>query len=241
MRRSTGLLIGGVAALALLAGACTGETEVTVEQPRETGISVTGTGSVTVVPDIGVISIGVEATGPTVGEARTAAADAMTAITQSAIGNGVEERDIRTEYFNIWPQYSYPEGGAPQVTGYTVNTSAAIKVRNVDSLSQVLDGAIAAGGDLVRVNNFSFSVDEPEQYLAEAREEAMADAKARAEQLAQLSGASLGAVRAVNEYTGGGVPMPYEAAAGQGGGGVTPTSPGEQQVTLNVTVTYDIN
>ena len=285
MRPRTLAPVAALAALALLAAACTaGDTTVTVAQPEQTGISVSGTGSVTVVPDLAVLSLGVEVTRATIAEARSEAAEAMEAVRAALGRDGVEERDIATQYFNIFPQYSRPvpcvetrlvpapaplaatEGAAtegpvaplaapavastpcppqpPQITGFRVNNQLTVKVRDLDRLSDVLDDAITAGGDAVRVNNVSFSVDEPEQYLGEAREQAMQDARERAEQLASLAGVTLGQLRSVSESSassqnlgrgGFGAEFAFAAAA------PTPLSPGESEVSLTVFVVYEID
>ena len=273
--------VAALAALALLAAACTaGDTTVTVAQPQQTGISVSGNGSVTVVPDIAVLSLGIEVTRETVAEARSEAAEAMEAVRAALGRDGVEERDIATQYFNIFPQYSRPapcvetrlvpapaparsdatEEAAPplavpavastpcppqepRITGFRVNNQLTVKARDLDRLSDVLDDAIAAGGDAVRVNNVSFSVDEPEQYLGEAREQAMQDARERAEQLASLAGVTLGTLRSVSESSA------SPQALGRGGFGVefafaqaapTPLSPGQTEVSLTVFVVYEL-
>jgi len=236
-------VIAAVLAATTLLGACGGgETTVTVTQAQQNGISVTGNGSVTVTPDIAVLGIGIEVTSATVAEARDEAAVAMAAVREVLVGNGIQERDIATQFFSIRPQYSRPREGAQEITGYTVNNQLSVKVREIDDVSEVIDQAAGAGGDLVRVNSVSFTVDEPEQYLAGAREQAMADARERAGQLAHLAGRNLGSVRSVSESGGvqqfssrlevGGVAL-SEAAA-------SPISPGESDVSLTVFVVYDI-
>ena len=177
--------VAALAALAVQAAACTAsDTTVTVAQPQQTGISVSGNGSVTVVPDIAVLSLGIEVTRETVAEARSEAAEAMEAVRAALGRDGVEERDIATQYFNIFPQYSRPapcvetrlvpapaparsdatEEAAPplavpavastpcppqepRITGFRVNNQLTVKARDLDRLSDVLDDAIAAGGD----------------------------------------------------------------------------------------------
>ncbi len=129
----------------------------------------------------------------------------------------------------------------PQIVGYTVNNTLSVKVRDLDSLSDVLDDAIGAGGNEVRVQNVSFTVDEPEQYMDEAREQAIIDARERAEQLATLSGATLGSLRSISESSnrGGGVYMEYAMPA-RADGGDTFLAPGQQDVSLTVYVVYDV-
>ena len=232
-----------VGAIALVAVGCTPETQVTVSPNEATGISVAGVGRVNVVPDIALLSLGVEVTRPTVAEARGEAATAMDAVEASLIENGVAEADIQTMFFNIYPQYFYSENEPPRITGFTVSNQVEVKVRNIDTVSTVLDSAIEAGGDNVRVNNIAFTVDEPEQYLDQAREQAVNDARARAEQLATLAGVELGSVRAITESFGGGMqppmPMMAERSVAQAGGDSS-LNPGESRITLTVSVTYNV-
>ena len=243
IRHRTIGLVAAVAVLGLAAAACTPETSVTVNDSGQTGIAVTGTGSVTVVPDIGVLNVGVEVTADSVAQARADAADALDAIQDSLRANGVEDRDIATQFFNIYPQYRFrDEEGVQTITGFTVSSQLTVKVRDIDRLSETLDEAIDAGGDAVRVNNVSFAVDEPEQFFEEARAKAVADARQRAEQLADLAGVELGAPLSINESRGGGgVPFPEFARLDSAAtGGATPIQPGENEITLSVSVLYAV-
>lgn len=116
-------------------------------------------------------------------------------------------------------------------------------MRQIDDVSEVIDRATAAGGDLVRVNSVAFTVDEPEQYLAGAREQAMADARERAGQLAHLAGMKLGSVRSVSESGG---PTQFSSRIVPGGvafaeaAAPTPISPGESEISLTVFVVYEL-
>jgi uncharacterized protein YggE len=239
-RRS--LLVAGAAAVLLLGVACTPTTEVTVAGDAQTsqGIAVSGQGTVSVTPDLAVINLGVEVSAATVADARGQAADAMQAIQDAITGLGVEERDIQTQYFNIYPQYSYADDKAPTITGFTVSNQSSVKVRNLDNVSAVLDAAIDAGGDAVRVNGISFTVEDPEEHLADARREAVENARAHAEVLADAAGVTLGDAISINESIGGGVgPYPaFERSADAGG--ATPVNPGEQELTISVSVVYGI-
>jgi uncharacterized protein YggE len=246
--------------VALTAGCETKTTVVSAPDARG-GIAVSGTGTVTVVPDIARLNIGVEARGRTVAEARQGAARAMEAVRTSVMRNGVEDRDLKTQSLNIRPEYGSkpvstpapapPNGGRPQVVpsgeqvivGYVASITVLIKVRNIDSASKVLDDAVAAGGDETRVNGIAFAVDTPERFQAEARELAMKDARDRAEALAANAGVKLGKPRSITESLS--VPRPVALANGvtpaRTGSASTPIDPGESEVTINVNVTYEIN
>ena len=236
---------GTVAAAALAALACTPTTQVTVAgASQQTGIAVTGSATVSVKPDIARLNLGVEATEATVAAARSRAADVMTKVQDALKQKGVQEKDIRTQYLNISPQYTQsPDRIAPPtIRGYLVSNQLQITVRNIDSTSEVLDAAVAAGGNAVRVNGISFTVDQPEQFLGQAREEAVKMARARAEVLAKAAGVSLGTARSITESGGGATPIPLraEAPALSAGGAPTPVNPGEQTLQLTVQVVYDI-
>ena len=243
---------GGAAALALLGGAllasgCDTRNEIVMPSAEARGISVSGTGKVTVVPDVGEIQMAAQVTRPTVQQARDDAGKAMDAIRTALRAQGVEEKDIATSGFNIQPQYDYRPngGGAPQISGYLVNNVITVKVRKVDTLSKVLDAAVGAGGNDVRVSSVQFTVDDPEQASGKAREAAVANARTHAESLAKAAGVRLGKARSVIE-SGSSIPVPRAVAAaapslGKGGSDVaTPVSPGQTEVSVTVSVVFDI-
>jgi uncharacterized protein len=241
------LVVGAACALLVLAlTACRPASAVTVQNTGfsdQTGVAVQGTGRVFVQPDIARINIGVETQAATVAEARDAAGDAMAALRQALLDAGIAERDIKTTWFNIYPQYRYSEREAPQITGYAVNNQVEVTVRRIDDTSTVLDAAIAAGGTAVRVNGVQFTVDNPEQHLDQARTQAVANARARAETLAAAAGVRLGAARSISESQSFMPPMPpYERAFpdAPAAGAPTPLDPGQQELQVFVSVIYDI-
>ena len=242
--RSRAILGGLVAAIALATLACTPTTQVTVASPQQqTGIAVSGTGKVSVKPDIAQLNLGVEVTDASVAVARSRAADVATKLQAALKEKGVADKDIRTQVLNITPQYANTpdRNGTPTIIGYRVSNQLQVTVRNIDSTSEVLDAAVAAGGNAVRVGGISFTVDQPEQFLSQAREEAVKNARARAEVLAKAAGVTLGAPRSVSESTSGDVsPVPRASAAPATLGAPTPVNPGEQSLSLTVSVVYDI-
>ena len=212
---------------------------------QSTGIWVTGEGKVTVVPDIAMVSLGVEAQAQNVSEAQNQAATAMTAVVNELDNFGIAERDIQTQHFSIFPVRRWSEERGEEVLiGYRVTNTVTVKVRNIDDTAALIDAAARAGGDYIRINSLNFTVDEPEQYLEEAREMAMADAEAKAGQLAELGEVNLGRPTYINEsgvsvpvgrpeYS---LPVPAPAPAQPS----TPISPGETEITLNIQVVYSI-
>jgi hypothetical protein len=168
-------------------------------QTGQSGIWVTGYGSKDVASDVAKVYIGVESKEDTVSEARQKAADAMTAVLDSIRALGVEDDDIVTTNFNIYPQTVWVEvkdslgsHSEPQITGYVVSNTVEVTVRDLDKLDEVIDNAADQGGDLIRINSISFTVANPAQFSAETRQLAAADAKAKAELYAQAMGVNLG-------------------------------------------------
>ncbi len=247
-----GLLLAVVIALVLVtlgAVGCTdyfgsGESEVkqAISSQQNIGIWVTGVGEVTVVPDIAVLSLGIEAQKATVVEARQQASEAMDAVMNVLDSYGVDGKDIQTQFFSIQPVRRWDDG-QEILLGYRVTNTVMVKVRNIDDAGGIIDAAVAAGGDYTRVNSISFTVDEPEAYYEDARDEAMADAKDKAEQLADLGGVKLGKPTYINEYSGY-IPPPiiYRDTAVTEGTAVPETaiSPGEMEIQLTVQVVYNI-
>jgi uncharacterized protein YggE len=248
------LLVGGVVVVGLalvlsLVGFSScgeGPTNIgTVDlNSQQEGLWVTGEGKVTVTPNLATLSLGVEATAETVAEAQSQAAEAMDSVMTALTDNGVADDDIQTQYFSIYPQTRWDdENNEEIVTGYRVTNMVTAKIRDIDNVGAIIDAVAAAGGDLTRISNIAFSVDDPSIYYEEARAEAMADAKAKAEQLASLAGIELGKPTYISEgsvstpviYRGMDMAVPAPEVAYP-----TSVSPGELDITLSVQVAYAI-
>ncbi len=235
------LAAAGVIALAALTG-CTPKTEVTLQSPQQAaGIAVTGTGFVSAKPDVARIDLGVSVAAPTVAKARGDAATAMQKVQDALKQKGVADKDVQTQSFTINPQYDNTDRTTPKISGYQVNNQVRVTVRNIDTASDVLDTAVAAGGNAVRVNGITFAVDQPDALLAQARQDAVKSARDRADVLAKAAGATLGKPRSISESSSsGGVQAPAPLRAGAADAVSTPVSPGEQRLSVTVSIVYDI-
>jgi len=172
----------------------------------ETGISVTGSGKASAAPDLAVLSLGVEAFAASVAEARDQAAGAMDQVVNLLLASGIAEKDIQTRHFNISPRYTSREItrclGADQtdcfkdreriIIGYQVTNQLSVQVRDLDEVGTLIDQVTAAGGDLIRFQGVSFSIEDTKALEIEAREAAAADLMAKATQIADLTGVALG-------------------------------------------------
>jgi uncharacterized protein YggE len=210
------------------------------------GIWVSGTATLEIPADVAQVSIGVESRELTVADARNNAANAMESVLDAIKANGVDEDDIVTTNFNIYPQTIWVEvsdalgrHSEPRITGYTVTNTVQVTVRDIDNLSPVVDTAATAGGDLIRINSIQFTVDDSSVFGAQMRQQAAADALAKADVYARAMGVTLGQLVYLTEI-GSSVPMTrsfepaMEMASMDGGFKASPISAGD--VNLSVTV-----
>jgi uncharacterized protein YggE len=211
--------------------------------PAET-ITVVGLGSVSVRPDIARVSLGVETSAETIGEAVAGNEVIMESILAALEETGIDAKDIQTMNYSIrldrYPE-QLPRAGSsidePQPM-YRVSNMVNVTIRDLDSVGNVLDAVIEAGAN--DIWGITFAIDEPSQAQDEARAGAIEDALSRAGALAELNGVALGPVMSVTEIVGSTpIPMPValEKAAAGGGG---PISPGELEIGYQVQVTYFI-
>jgi len=217
-----------------------GEIEGLNINNQQEGIWVSGRGEVMVTPDIATLRLGIEAQAASVAVAQSQATEAMDEVMTALTDNGVAKKDIQTQYFSIRQVTKWDRDKEEEiVVGYRVTNKVTAKIREIDKAGTVIDAVAAAGGDLTRIDSIAFSVDDPSAYYEEAREEAMADAKAKAEQLAELAGGRLGKATYISE--GAQIPPPiyrqdiYEEAVPAA---TTPISPGEMEISLTVQVAY---
>lgn len=249
------MLIAGVLSLFLLVEAISGIKGLKyIGGQNMTGtISVAGKGEVVAVPDIATFSFSVTEESPVVATAQAQATKKVNDILAFLEKNGVEERDVKTTNYSIYPRYEYAGDrygqygtGKRTLAAYVVSQSVEVKVRNIAEAGTLLTGIGEFGAN--DVSGLSFSVDAYDDLVKEAREKAIAEARENADKLARDLGVRL--VRVISYYDQGPMyPMYYakgmmsEAAYGMGGDGMqaNPQLPGgENKIISNVNVTYEI-
>ena len=199
------------------------------------GITVVGSGTGDVVPDIADWSFGVHSQAPTATAALSANAAAMKDVIAALRHAGVAEDDLRTDEVSLYPQTT---DDGRTVTGYSASSTVTATVRHLDSAGHVVDAAVSAGATDVYGPNLRPS--DTDAAYAKAVDEAFDDARAHAEAIAAKSGLSLGAPVAIAEG-GGSVPGPvYYDRTLAAGAESAPVEPGKQQVTATLTVTFSI-
>jgi uncharacterized protein YggE len=237
------LVLFPLALLLLTAAACTSKTTVNNVPADTSGVTVSGHGEFDAPPDTGYVDVGVQVTAPNVANARDGAATAADAVIGSLKSNGIDEKDIQTTNYNIQPMYDYSKnGGQPTITGYQVTNTVQAKVRKLDSFSKVIDDATAAGGNNVRVQSIRFGVEDDVKAKEQAREKAVADAKTKAEQLAKLSGVTLGKAISISESNASQPNQPIYArdAAAAAGTPATPIQPGTSTISVDVSIRWAV-
>ncbi|MDP3875061.1 MAG: SIMPL domain-containing protein [bacterium] len=214
-------------------------------------ISVSGVGEAVSVPDIAVFSFTVSADAKVAGDAQGQVTRKMDVILAGLKTLGVEERDINTTDYSLWPKYTFgPTICSPtfcppsrQVQdGYTASHNVSVKVRSTEDVGEAL--ALAGENGATGLSSISFTVDDPDKILDEARAEAITDAREKAKLLSKELGVRLVRVVSFYDNTGGEV-LPYYTEGLEGdavkASSPAPTIPiGENKVNVNVTIVYEI-
>ncbi len=204
-------------------------------------VAFTGEGKVVAKPDVAVIDLSILTEASTSKAAQDQNSTKSNALTDFLKKQGIDDKDIKTISYNIYPQYSYQPNTKPTISGYQVNQSVQVKVRDLTKSDVILSGVVAAGVN--QVNNFQLKIDDPEKLKNQAREAAIKDAKAKADILEKQLGIRLGRIINFSEGSNSVPPIYYGApdVLGKGMGGGGPSIPtGENEIIINVTITYQI-
>jgi uncharacterized protein len=212
------------------------------DEPTAT-ISVLGEGVVTLKPDIARLSMGVLVEKRSLSAAQTEASDKMNAVIDRLVGLGISRDDIQTVNFSVNPVYDYPNDGTrPELRGFQVANQVSVTIRDIGKTGEVADAVIDVGA--TTIGGLSFDVSNMQGAKDQAREQAMADAKRKGEQLARLAGVGLGRPLSISSSdTGGPPPEVYRgdtAAAPAAAAAPPPIEPGTSEVRTTVNVTYFI-
>ncbi len=241
------LLVLGILLAATFTGCDSAITVGLLPAPDSSTLHVSGSGSVTGEPDIAMLHLGVSVERKSVGEAREEAASAMITVLDSLAANGIAETDIQTQAFSIRPEYDYDYNRDPVqiLRGYRVNNEVTAKVRELETLSQVIDDAAAAGGNVVLINSIQFMIEDTTALATQARVLAIKNAEAKAQTLATESGVTIGKPLSISEQTSTAAPpIAFDRAlavvAEEASVTATPVQSGELTVTVNITVVYEI-
>ncbi len=240
---------GLVLVLAAMSGAATARGQV--ERPRTDGmrtISVQGSASAFVAPDVAQITVGAETRGPTAREALAANNRAMAALMDMLKQRGVAARDVQTTDLTLSPVYDKPLRGRgdaevdktpPRIIGYEIRNTIRITFREVTKVGDLLDATVKAGVN--KVERLSFEVSDPRPTLRELRKKALADAKTKAEEVAREAGMALGPPVSIDVDQSTSLRHSYMSMMGSSRDNETvPIAPGEEKLEAAVGVVYEL-
>ena len=229
-----------------------------IEPSSFRSFSVSGEGEVVAVPDVAEFSFSVITEGGTdIAKLQEDNIKKTNAAIDFVKSEGVDVKDIKTQGYNLSPRYQYYSCGSrllnggeaepcppPEIVGYTVNQTVLVKIRDFSKIGDVLGGVVSAGAN--SVSQLNFTIDDPEEVKAQAREKAIDKARAKAESIADAAGFGLGRILSISESGVGGIyPVYYSKAESFGLGGADAAAapriePGSEDVTVNITITYEI-
>jgi uncharacterized protein YggE len=205
-----------------------------------TRLDITATGDVTRVPDIAIISAGVQTRSATAKGALQDAANRMARVRAALARAGVADRDIQTTDVNLNPDYVYGNNKAPRLTGYNASNQLSVRFRDIAKAGDILDALVAEGAN--SINGPTLTIDKPEAALDEARSRAIAAGRARADLYARSLGMRVVRVVAVSENGGSYTPPPMRPMMmrAEAADASTQIDPGEQKLEVSVAMTFEL-
>ena len=200
-------------------------------------ITMTGHGEVKAIPDIAILNAGVTTNAPTAADALSANSSRMNQVFDAIKKLGIPDRNIQTTGFSVFPQYTNGDNNnSRRLTGYQVNNEVTVRLTDATRAGTMLDALVSAGANQMNGISFDIAVEAP--LLEKARTQAIADARARAETYAQAAGVTLGPIVSIRE---GGEAQPRPLYRAMALAAPAPIAPGEQGVTADVTVVWEIH
>jgi uncharacterized protein len=203
-------------------------------------MSVNGSGKVSLVPDIAMISVGVHTEADNVNDALDENTAQANAISRTLQDMGVAEKDVQTSNFNVYPADRYdPMTGQVQSRYFVVDNTVTVIVRDLSTLGDVLSAVVDAGAN--NIYGITFDVEDRDAAVAEARQLAIEDAVAKAQEIANAAGVGLGDLLNINVY-GGSTPITYyDAKGGAYSESSVPVSAGTLTISMECSLTYELN
>ena len=222
----------------LLAGVATAFAAPAFAEELPSFISVTGEARISAAPDLAQVDAGVTSDAKTAREASDANNAAMGKVLLALKGAGIDEKDYQTSRLSLQPQYSSAKSGSPMtVAGYRASNRVTIRLRDVTKVANVIDTLVTSGAN--EIGGINFMVSQASKLLDDARQQAVADARRKAEIYAKAAGVTLGAPLDISEQGAPG-PMPFRKMAVGMAASPTPVAQGEETLQVNVSVSWAI-
>lgn len=214
-----------------------------LSQQKGEPMVVQGAGKSFVTPDIAKVSVGIEESGSSLKIVQDSVNRKSKALTDTLKQLGIDEKDIKTTSYNLYPQFDYTEKNS-RISGYQVSITYEVTVRNFDKVNDTLVAATSGGANTIGGVSFEVNDKTKKEKLQEAREIAVTDAKEKAQGLAKAAGVSLGKVINISESQGVDFPRPLmlEKAVGAPDTAVTQPeiTPGETELSVTISLSFEI-
>ncbi|MFL6724741.1 MAG: SIMPL domain-containing protein [Sphingomicrobium sp.] len=241
--RKTLMIALALGAVAVPAIATAQVQTIPVQVPLISGtrLDVSATGEVTRVPDLAIISAGVQTLKPTATAAIEENAARMERVRAALERAGIEDKDIQTSNLSLNPEYQYDQNRPPRLTGYRASNTVNVKFRDLKRTGAILDALVAEGAN--QINGPSLTIDKPESALDEARTKAIANGRLRADLYARALGMHVVRLISVSEGGGYGVPPPMPMVAMMAERSADASSkidPGTQQLQVSVSMSFEL-
>lgn len=204
----------------------------------ENVITVTGTAQVFASPDEAMVRLGVLQQGSTAGEAQNKASAVIQKMLAELAKLGIDKKEIQTARMSLFPVYAQPRPGESQarITGYQAQNVLSVRLTNFDLVGKVIDAGTTAGVN--NVEGIDFRLRNARGPRAEAYKEAVADARSKADAIAEALGKKITGVYDVRADSGGYAPMPATMGMKMDMAAATPVEPGQMEVSVTVTIRY---
>jgi len=235
------ILLAALLVAAVPAAPALAQVTTTLAQPiAGTRLELTATGEATRIPNLAMISAGVVTRAPTATGALQENSARMERVLAALRRVGIAERDIQTSSISLSPEYNYQENQPPQLVAYSASNQVTIRFRDIRNAGQVLDILVAEGAN--QISGPNMTIERPEEALDEARTNAVAAGRARAELYARALGKRVARVISVSE--GGGYypppPMPMAERSVMSASPVTKIEPGDQKLQVSLAMVFEL-
>ena len=226
--------VAGVVALAIPAnGAGTADNRY---------ITVTGVGTISVVPDAVRFNATVSTIGSTNAAALSAATKSAAAVRAALKTAGIATKDVRSANISVYPEYNWTQEAGTKITGYRASQTFDVLVRTASKAGSIIEAVVTAGGDSVQLGGVIPTNLNPSTATEDARAAAVANAKSKASSYAKLLGTSIGKVLSLEEQSSPVYSSPFPTAkAGAADAAAIEIDLGEQDVTVSITVRWALN
>ena len=216
-------------------------TPALAQAPTPPMITVSGEGTVSVPPDLALVDGGVTSEAKTAREASDANNSAMAKVLSALKSVGIDDKDLQTSRLSLMPQYAQqtrPNGGPNVITGYRASNRVTIRVRDVKKVAATIDTLVTSGAN--EVGGINFVVTKASELLDEARTQAVADARRKAELYAKAAGVTLGTPISISEDGANAPPAPMMLRKAAADFASAPVVQGEETLRVNVSVSWEI-